>query len=483
MFKISKNLLGLTVIISVALLLLTEQVYGFDYAYCEDSAYSSETECNDKGSIWKECTCYDSSEVAQSGWSHESCVSSSSFGYFEECDSKLPTTTTTTTPPTTTTTTTPPTTTTIPPSDTDNTDEEAIRRQQEEDARLKKLEEAKKAEEERLRKEAEERARKEAATRQFDASQQSQADAKTDENRVYGKNLGKLVHNRVMYVFAWRQGSIKSGIKTAKATQPTQTPYFRGIASGDKNTNYGSWITPASTWMKNKSATSKYDGNLFTVMAGGDFKLTENILIGTSVGYESLDLDTDYNDGSLKDNGFTFAPYFGYTITDYLIFDVMLGYTYLNNDMDRNRSSEPIKGSYDSHRFLISSNVNYYAMFQNWNLSAVLGYMYVNENEDAYQEIGGYDFDVGSQNIYLGEWRFGGRAGYFIKSFEPYISTAYLYDSVWNNGGSDRDELEGVLGCNYYPTDNLILSFEATNSFFRDDIENTRVNFNLHFDF
>ncbi len=60
---------------------------------------------------------------------------------------------------------------------------------------------------------------------------------------------------------------------------------------------------------------------------------------------------------------------------------------------------------------------------------------------------------------------------------------AYLYDYAWNNGGNDRDELEGVLGCNYYPTDNLILSFEATNSFFRDDIENTRVIFNLHLDF
>jgi len=161
----------------------------------------------------------------------------------------------------------------------------------------------------------------------------------------------------------------------------------------------------------------------------------------------------------------------------------MLGYTYLDNYMDRNRSSERIKGSFDSNRFLISSNMNYYTIVQNWNLSAVLGYMYVNENEDAYKEQGSYNFDVERQNIYLGEWRFGGRAGYFINTFEPYISMAYLYDYAWDNGGNDRDELEGVLGCNYYPADNLILSLETTNSFFRDDIENTRLTFNLHFDF
>jgi len=276
---------------------------------------------------------------------------------------------------------------------------------------------------------------------------------------------------------------VKSGIKPEKAARLAQTSSFRGIASGDKETNYGTWFTPASTWMKNKSTVSKYDGNLFSVMAGGDFKLTENILIGTSVGYERLDLNTDYNDGTLKDNGFTFAPYFGYQISDYLIFDLILGYTYLDNDIDRNLSSERIKGSFNSHRFLISSNINYYAIIQNWNLNAVLGYMYVNEKEDAYREEGGYNFDVASQNIYLGEWRFGGRAGYFINTFEPYISAAYLYDNDWNNGGSDRDELESVLGCNYYPSDNLILSLEAANSLFRDDIENTSIIFNLHLDF
>ena len=286
-----------------------------------------------------------------------------------------------------------------------------------------------------------------------------------------------------MYVLAWKQGSVKSGMKSGKATQPKLTPAFKGKASGDTDMNYGSWVTPSSTWIKNKSISSKYDGNLFTVMAGGDFKIKDNILIGTSAGYESLDLDTDYNDGTLKDNGFTFAPYFGYTITDYLIFDIMFGYTYLNNEMDRNRSSEHIKGSYDSHRFLVSSNMNYYAIFQDLNLSAVLGYMYVSEKADAYREQGGYNFDVDTQNIYLSEWRFGGRAGYFINTFEPYISTAYLYDNTWNNDGGDRDELEGALGCNYYPADNLILSFEVANSFFRDDIENTRVLFNLHFNF
>ena len=63
------------------------------------------------------------------------------------------------------------------------------------------------------------------------------------------------------------------------------------------------------------------------------------------------------------------------------------------------------------------------------------------------------------------------------------ITSKLLYDHAWNNGGNDRDELEGILGINFYSTDNWIFSFEASNSFFREDIENTRLMINFHLTF
>jgi len=361
------------------------------------------------------------------------------------------------------------------------------------------------AEEAELRKEAEEQGQKSFAAARFKQSQENQAQAKVNEMRQSVKNIGHLAHNRIMQVFSWYRRNSRPGTKSVQAPKLNQAAPQTGMASGDEKQNYGVWFTPSSSWMKNTGDTSAYDGRLLSAMAGGDFTIMSNMLLGVSVGYEALDLDTDYNNGTLKDNGFTIAPYFGYTFTDNLVFDLLLGYTYLENDMDRIQggeqiegtfnhrgiektystqlSKERIKGSFDSNRFLVSANVNYSKLIENWNLSAVLGYMYANEEEDAYQEKGGYNFNVDSQTIYLSEWRLGGRAGYLINLFEPYISMAYLYDNAWSDGGTDRDELEGVLGCNYYPADNWIISFDASNSFFRDDIENIRLMYNLHYNF
>ncbi len=319
------------------------------------------------------------------------------------------------------------------------------------------------------------------------------------------KNIGHLAHNRIMLMLAWHRANITAKSQTVKAPNEDQADPQTGMASGEEEQNYGVWFTPSSSWMKNSSNASAYDGYLLTAMAGGDFKIGKNMVLGVSMGYETLDLDTDYNNGSLKDNGFTFAPYLGYTILDNLVFDLLIGYTYLDNDMDRIQEAElvegtfnhrgvakpystrldrqRIKGDFDSERFLVSANANYYQLVDNWNFSAVLGYMYANEEEDAYREQGGYNFDVPSQTIYLSEWRLGGRAGYLIKQFEPFISMAYLYDNAWSEGGTDRDELEGVVGCNWYPNDNWIISMDVSNSFFRDDMENTRLLFNLHYNF
>ena len=69
-----------------------------------------------------------------------------------------------------------------------------------------------------------------------------------------------------------------------------------------------------------------------------------------------------------------------------------------------------------------------------------------------------------------------------LDTVEPYISAAYLYDNTWNSSG-DRDELEGAIGLDFYPTDAFIGSLEVTHSFFRDDISNTRILLNLRYEF
>jgi len=169
---------------------------------------------------------------------------------------------------------------------------------------------------------------------------------------------------------------------------------------------------------------------------------------------------------------------------DGLTADAILAYTFLNNDVERDRTTDQrLAGDYDSGRSMISANLNYYALLNNWSFSAIAGYMYVSEDQDAYIQNGADLNSVGQFTAYLGEWRLGGRAGYLLDKFEPYIAAAYLYDNTWNSGADDRDELEGAIGLDFFPTDALIGSAEVTHSFFRDDIANTRILLNLRYEF
>jgi outer membrane autotransporter protein len=270
---------------------------------------------------------------------------------------------------------------------------------------------------------------------------------------------------------------------SASANTPDSFPLLTGMAAGETVSAFGVWIAPAGSRLESDRTANNYDGSLVTLMAGLDYKPAANLVVGLTLGYDETDLDTDYNDGKFESKGFTIGPYVGYAFTDNLVLDATLTYSFLDNDVDRDRSTSRIAGSYDSGRWMFATNLNYYALYGNWNLTALAGYMYVSENQDAYTERGGDNFTVEEKTSYLGEWRIGGRAGYLLNNWEPYLSAAYLYDHTWNSNANDRDEIEGTLGVNYYPSDAFILSLEATHSFFRDDFSNSRLLLNLHYHF
>jgi outer membrane autotransporter protein len=338
---------------------------------------------------------------------------------------------------------------------------------------------AKKAEEERLAAEKAKLEKIAAEKNKLLMSEQAMAVVTVDRNSSIVRQLGRLTNERSKSL---GQGKSRIVISQLKIKPALSTPIL-GMAAGDTNRSFGAWIAPSGSRLDSDRAASEYDGSLVTLMTGLDFKIAENLLVGLSMGYDHTDLDTAYNNGSFKSKGYTIGPYVGYAITDHLVLDAMLAYTFLNNDVDRNRSTDRITGDYDSRRWMFSTNINYLAMYGNWNFSALAGYMYVSENQDAYTESGGENFTIEEKTSYLGEWRFGGRAGYLLENLEPYIAAAYLYDNTWNSNANDRDELEGTIGVNYFPTTGFILSLEATHSFFRDDFSNTRVLLNLHYDF
>ncbi|MDM8557082.1 autotransporter outer membrane beta-barrel domain-containing protein [Desulfococcaceae bacterium HSG7] len=258
-----------------------------------------------------------------------------------------------------------------------------------------------------------------------------------------------------------------------------------GISAGDEPSRYSFWTTAMAADMESFETDEDYSGATYMMLVGADHKITENFLGGVSLGYEYIHLDADASGDTFQSRGFTLTPYMAIVLSDNLAFDALFSYTVLSNEVKEvSEDAGTAFGNYTSQRTMISANMNYYMLKDGWNLSAVAGYMYVNEDQEAYR-LTDEDTDIVDEaTSYVGEWRFGLRAGYFFQgAFEPYLEGAYLYDNTWNDDSEDRDEIEGGIGFNYYPSDRFICSLTVAHSFLRDDSRNTRVMFNLRFEF
>jgi outer membrane autotransporter protein len=263
-----------------------------------------------------------------------------------------------------------------------------------------------------------------------------------------------------------------------------------GLSAGDEEEGKknGFWFSVNYTDLENDLVSTAYDGNNWLFMGGWDGMLTDKFIIGASVAYESLDLDTTFNAGNLDGSGFTFAPYFAYLITDSLVWDLITSFSALSYDSDR--SAGTIAGSYNATRWIGSTSMSYYHFIKNWSLIGRLGYSFTYQDNSGFTETDGTT--VPNQTTNIGAINIGGRVGYFIGKFEPYLAAYYIYDATLDDlivaptqaqPSNDRDELEVTLGFNFNPTNHIRLSLEGSHGFFRDDIDDTNILFNFRWEF
>lgn len=192
------------------------------------------------------------------------------------------------------------------------------------------------------------------------------------------------------------------------------------------------------------------DGYINTVMAGLDFRLSDRLLSGLAIAYESTDLDTGFNDGEFKSDAFTIAPYGIYKITDQLSVDSSIGYSRVNYDF--NRINGTVTSSTDADRIFAALNFNYNYALNRIRFGTKAGYLYAVEKPDDFTESTGTT--VSGKDIYLGQARIGARIGYMFDRVEPFIDLRYEYDNVssdiaLSNYDDDRDGVVAALGLNF----------------------------------
>jgi outer membrane autotransporter protein len=263
-----------------------------------------------------------------------------------------------------------------------------------------------------------------------------------------------------------------------------------GLSSGGEAASHGLWVSASASALDNTFISTEYDGGLFLGMIGYDYRINKRLLLGAALGYESTDIDTRFNNGTVQSNAFTVSPYAAFRICDYLSIDVILSYSFLDYDTTRPTFLGQATGGYDADRYMVSSNLNYYYLTGNWNFNARFGYMYTKEDADGFTESNLNR--VQSEDTKIGEFQIGGKIGYFINKFELFIGAYYIYDNTMTKTkvlvgqrrpSNDKSEVEAIAGINLFANDTVNLSAEVSTSMGRDDVDNTSVLVNVSFAF
>ncbi len=324
-------------------------------------------------------------------------------------------------------------------------------------------------------------------------------------NKTTGKNIsGKMGPSAMSVVATGPSQGFKSASVPALLDSGRSTEVFNvnadlkadslnsitGLSSGGEPASNGLWVSGSASALDNTFISTEYDGALFVGMIGYDYRVSKKLLLGAALGYESTDIDTRFNNGTVKSNAFTVSPYAAFKIFDFLTIDVILSYSFLDYDTTRPFGLIGATGGYDADRYMISSNLNYYYVTGNWNFNARFGYMYTKEDADGFTESNGNR--VQSEDTKIGEFQIGGKIGYFINKFELFIGAYYIYDSTMTKTkvpvgqrrpSNDKSEVEAFAGINLFANDSVSLGAEVSTSMGRDDVDNTSVLVNVSFAF
>lgn len=256
-----------------------------------------------------------------------------------------------------------------------------------------------------------------------------------------------------------------------------------GKSAGSEDKPLGVWLNAGAARVSDTHAFETFHGSITTVVGGMDYRITDRALAGLAVGYESANIKTTFNNGSMRAGNIAVSPYVGYAINDTLSLDATLGYAFVNYDMTRLNGQA--RGSTGGGRLFGAANLTAKTEMGNWRLSTGLGYLYLQETQDAYAETGSAGTAVSKVKIRMGQLRSTNKAGYELAtswgSITPYAmirpeydvnkSPASLLDTATSTMAvSDRFGTTFGLGLNMTVGDESTINLEGTTSQFRSHL-------------
>ncbi len=236
------------------------------------------------------------------------------------------------------------------------------------------------------------------------------------------------------------------------------TEYFNtrqlGVAAGGAPKGLGLWVQGGYTSMDGDDTGGEFDGNVINFLAGVDYKVRPTMVVGVAIGYEDLDIDTSFNNGTFEGEGYGITPYFGVALNDRWSLQMLAGWTTVEYDTTSNFGA--ITSTFDADRLYGSATVSgSFKVTNNIHIAPKASVLYLTEDQDGFTDSAG-NVSAGS-TIDLGRLSAGGTISYLAGKVTPFVRILGEYDFVKEDGvalgngnfsSDDKAGLNATLGLN-----------------------------------
>ncbi|KAF0224716.1 MAG: outer membrane protein domain-containing [Rhodospirillaceae bacterium] len=293
------------------------------------------------------------------------------------------------------------------------------------------------------------------------------------------KQTTSMISGRISSVVSGATGSISPSVPTSPVN--TSALIGDGKAAGDAPARGGLWANASHNWMSGKQASADFAGTMKVAVGGVDYRITDQLLLGTSLGYEHGYFSLKYSGGKMVANNYAFAPYMAYIINDIWSLDATAGHAWVNYDISRANGN--VAGSTSGSRWFAASNLSASTTLGPWRLGASTGYLYSKEDTEDYVETDGtaargVKFRLGQAHatvrggyLFLTDW---GSVNPFVAARAEYDANktaATAVDAIGTKGYDDRFGMVFTSGVNLAIGDSHSLSIEAASSQFRENVD------------
>jgi outer membrane autotransporter protein len=228
-----------------------------------------------------------------------------------------------------------------------------------------------------------------------------------DEVSAQG-TMSTALRTQQLRVLGARLAALRSGVPTLSQTSPslvveqepmrvTQVPTVSdaGKASSAPLGRFGVFVNGSTAWgdRDRTDLEEGYDFKNYGFTAGGDYRITNNLILGLAFNYYNTDADINFNLGDVQADSYGVSLYGTYYVGNFFI-DVLGGLSWNNYDGERHivvptqNVDVVAKSDTDGQQSTVAIGLGYEFRLGRFSFTPLGRLEYVNLEVDRYQESG-----------------------------------------------------------------------------------------------